>query len=353
MTTRPNRLLQFLIALPLAAAFLITAGSKPALAQEDPCAVPVALPDGSLNFAFNNLSGIDPPTPNIQLQAARYGNASFMEVSNSPDFPGPDPVLGKLTEFFPLSGEGNDIFTWTLSPGYDKVKLVYVRYVNSCKAMPTATIIGQTAYWPDICDLAVTPPAGGFKVQLVGSSPVASANIQLTFAGGSSVYAEVSNNADFSSSQTIYIGYGSISPFPWTLPGYGNWTVYARFLNDCEALPTPAVSVAVSYPDPNVTCGPINQPYWQLMITSQGPTNVKLGQPVTLIPHGNNATWVQISNSNTFSNSSWYKIAENPTIVWRLPYGIGSKTVWAKFYDGCKANPAPQWGTSLSFAVSR
>lgn len=359
MTKGPLRRGILIASLALAGTAL--SGARPAAAQSDPCAVPVTLPTGG--FAVNNLA--QPNTEWATLQFARYADASYACVSNYPNFPPPDPQMGALFYCYPLSGNGNDIVNqWTLLPGYSKVVDIYVQYNRCPVPQPESVnpiVIVETSNWPAKCDAPVvspayTPPAtDGFAVSVVGGSNVTSANIQLQATPGSSNLVEVSSNSDFSNSQTIDLCAGFCNPFPWTLPGYGlNQKIYARFLNDCGVLPTRTIVVSVNYPNPVCTSS-INTN--GLMITSQGPTNVRLGYPtrVTLVPHGNNANWVQISDSFNFANSSWYKISDNPTISHNLPAGTGNKTVWAMYWyknNGCVDVKAP-YAVSISFAVTR
>jgi hypothetical protein len=213
----------------------------------------------------------------------------------------------------------------------------------------------QTSDWPAACDQPITPPAGGFKASVVGSATVTSPNIQLQFVAGGATFAQVSNSADFSNATLDPLGYPFDYVLDWTLsPGFGHKTVYVRFLNDCKSQPTATIAVNVNYPNPSCVAA-INPT--GLMITSLGPTNVKLGYPtrVTVAPHGNNANWVQISDYFNFANSTWYKIASNPTIVRSLPAGTGSKTIWAMYWfknDGCPDVRAT-YAVSISFAVTR
>jgi hypothetical protein len=328
--------------------------AKLALAQVDACDEPVLTP--STGFVVNNLSGTNPQSPFIRLRFASFSNAQYTKVSNYPDFPLSDNEGNTLTVFFPLGyGEDNEAY-WSVLSGYGPKK-VYVQFVNSCKLMPNPVepIVIDLTYWPTFCDQPVVAPSGGLKATVVGGNTVTSPNIQLELVSGSAAFVQVSNSPDFSTATVESVGYGYGYTINWTLAsGYGNKMVYVRFLNDCESQPTATIVVNVNYPNP--TCvSAINTN--SLMITSAGPTNIRVGNPtrVTIVPHGNNANWVQLSNSFSFSSSTWYKISDNQSISWKLPTGTGSKTVWAQYWykdDGCP-NIKASYAVSISFAVSR
>jgi hypothetical protein len=295
------------------------------------CDVPITQPVGG--FSVNNLAGYNPIIGYLIIQPAATGDASYIQISNTSDY-------SSQTAIFALTG--NNI-QWTFSTGYG-LKNVFVHYLNSCQAMPSPTIVLEINYDPPICHEAVGAPPGGFSVTNLSGSPVSSPNIQIQLASGNAAFAEVSNYANFGSSTVYQVGYGFEGVEDWTLSsGFGLKTVYARFLNDCGLLPTAPVSVTVNY---NNCISAPTPPTNGFMVTVVGSSNVKT-RYVKLGMSGGDAAYMEVSNYSNFATSITYPYAA--TLNWSLTPGYGKKTVWARYWNGCKTFKSIAVSISLTY----
>jgi hypothetical protein len=295
--------------------------------QQDACTIGVTPPAGG--FGVVSLSGSTVYNPAIQLGLSG-GNAAFVQVSNHANF------SSSMT--YPYSATLN----WTLSSGYGS-KTVYVRYLNSCKTLPSATVSVTVNYTVDPCTISVTPPAGGFSVTSTSGSTVSSQTIGLDLAGGNAAYAQISNSSNFSSYTTVPY----VTALNWTLSsGFGTKTVYVRYLNTCQSLPSKTVSVTVNYI--NECTIALTPPQNGFMVTSLGTVNVHT-TAVTLGMYGGNASFMEVSNNSNFSGSTTYAYA--PTLKWNLSSGYGNKTVWVRYLNSCKAMSSI--GVSISFTYTK
>jgi hypothetical protein len=284
----------------------------------DQCTLPVTPPTGG--FKVTSLSGAEVTSPYIQLGLSG-GNAAYAEVSNYSDF--------SSYAFVPYTSS----LAWTLTSGYGS-KTVYVRYYNSCKALPSAVVTVTVNYVNGQCSLPVTPPTGGFSVTSLSGGTVYSPNIQLGLNGGNASYMQVSNNADFSNSST----YAYAATLNWQLaPTFGAETVYVRYLNTCDTIPSAPVSVTVNYID--YCTIPITPPTGGFSVTSLSGTTVT-NPAIQLGINGGNAVYMDVSNYSNFANYTTYAYAT--TIGWTLTPGYGAKTVFVRFSNSCnKAKTTP------------
>jgi hypothetical protein len=282
----------------------------------DYCTIGATPPTGG--FSVASVNGATVYTQTIPLALAG-GNASYVDVSNSANF-------STYSEY-----AYSPTLNWTLTPGYGS-KTVYVRYLNSCKAAPSATVGVTVNYTIDPCTIGVTPPAGGFSVTSQSGSTVYNPGIVLGLSGGNAAYMEVSNNFNFANS-TVYPYATTLN---WTLSsGFGGKTVYVRYMNSCKALPSATVSVTVNYVDEctlNVT-----PPVGGFSVTSLSGSSV-IDPAIQLGLKGGNAAYVDVSNSLNFATYS--EFAYSPTLNWTLSSGFGSKTVYVRYLNSCKALPS-------------
>jgi hypothetical protein len=286
-------------------------------------------------FFANNLSGYSPQTPIINIQLSGGGNATFAEISNTSDY-------SSDFAFFPITPGAENLTQWSLAPGYG-LRSVYIRYLNSCKAMPSPTVILEVNFYPDYCSATVTPPPGGFNVTCTTGTTTTSPNVKLTLISGDAAYGEVSNYANFSNSTIFGVGYPYDNTIDWTLPvTYGQKIVYVRYLNICKSKPSAVVTLSINYVNPN--CGPVTPPKNGFMVTSLSGSNVKR-RNVTLGMFGGNASFMEVSNYSSFAGSTTLPYAT--TLPWMLTPSYGNKTVWARYWNACKTQKSI--GVSVSF----
>lgn len=281
----------------------------------DQCKVAITPPAGG--FAVNNLSGDEVTKQTIKLEFTAGGDASYVEVSNYANF----------SHSWTYDYQRGATASWTLLSGYG-TKSVYVRYLNSCKALPSPTLIVKVKYEKNnVCTIGVKAPTGGFGVKSNSGSSVTDPNIVLGLTGGNASYVEIANNSAFTGSTIL--PYAATAN--WTLPtGFGSKTVYVRYLNSCKKLPSAAVSVTVNYSN---ACSVGPTPNGWFMVTNLTGNNLT-ARNIKLGMYGGNAAYMEVSNNSNFSDSTMYAYA--PTLDWMLSSGYGNKTVWVRYWNSCK-----------------
>ena len=162
------------------------------------------------------------------------GDAAYAEVSNYSNF-GSSTIFGAGYPY-------DNVIDWTLPLTYGP-KIVYARYLNACKAKPSAVVTASINYINPSCG-PVTPPTNGFMVTSLSGANVKSRNVTLGMSGGNAAFMEVSNYSSFSGSSTVPYA----ATLPWLLtPGYGNKTVWARYWNACKTQKSIGVSISFNY----------------------------------------------------------------------------------------------------------
>jgi len=202
-------------------------------------------------------------------------------------------------------------------------------------------------YGGDPCKIGVTPPPGGFAITSLSGSTVTNKKIELRLSGGDAAYARVSNHSDFSLS--IYFPSSTFNSVLWNLTsGYGKKTVYVKYLNKCQALPTSPVSVTVNYVADQCTIG-VTPPSGGFSVKSNSGSTVR-DPNIILGLAGGNAAYVEIANNVNFTGSTILQYA--PTVKWILPGSYGYKTVYVRYLNSCQKKPSATVKVTINYVRS-